>query len=1047
MTECGSGLSVSDPVPGSLTPFPFRPRWTILQQLLLHPVSNGPNPMNRTIATCLFSALLACCGMAMAQSPRIFIDPAPLPPPVRLDIGQRGQPIELQSMAVRSEIAGGLARTRVEMLFFNPNDRVLEGELRFPLLAGQEIDGFALDIDGELREAVPVEKARGKQVFEEVIRRRVDPALLETTAGENFRLRVYPLPARGTRRVVIHYSEPLASAQGRYRYRFALAQAGRLASFSLDVRVASPAGTPSGLAIDGRPIEMAQSGIWYRGTIQRKDFAARGWLEISLPDGSAKTAAIAAVAQSWGGESYVQLDMPIASRRAARALPSHVAILWDSSMSGRLRDHDAEFALLDAYFKAMRNGTVSLVRLRDVAEPAASFAIRAGDWSALRRALQDTVYDGASNLHDWPLARDIDEVLFFSDGLDNFGAKVERERLANPDLRIYPVVASASANRAWMRHLIWNGPAAASGALIDLAGDREAAIDNLLKVHTEITASADSGDGELLIDRRIVGNGRLRISGKFRDGLPAAIEVQLRDPDGRQRRIRVPIRDEGTAVGAGNEAPLLARQWARLEIDRLDGDNTANREQIRRLGLEFGLLTAETSLIVLDDVADYVRHEIEPPASLRQRYVELKAVQAREEGNRLKAHLDQIAAQYADKIAWWKRDFPKTKEVHVLAKDLARAEREVDDARQQAPASRSAAAPPPAPMAEPAPMEAGTVADRAIASSAESKQDADARGNSASSDAASPPISIGLKKWTPDAPYLARLRAAGDSDLYATYLDARADWLNSSAYYLDAADLLFERKQDALGLRVLSNLAEMDLENRAILRILGYRLLQAGKPQLAVPLFEQVRDLAPFEPQSFRDLGLAYADIGALQDAADALYEVARREWDGRFAEIGLIALTEMNALIATHPGAIDTSHFDKRLLRNLPVDLRVVLNWDADNSDMDLWVTDPNGERAYYGNRLTRQGGRMSADLTSGYGPEEFMLKAALPGRYKVEANYYGNRQQLISGSVTLRLALITAFGTPRAREQSTILRLEDRQETVLVGEFEVGAAGQGQP
>jgi uncharacterized protein YfaP (DUF2135 family) len=147
-----------------------------------------------------------------------------------------------------------------------------------------------------------------------------------------------------------------------------------------------------------------------------------------------------------------------------------------------------------------------------------------------------------------------------------------------------------------------------------------------------------------------------------------------------------------------------------------------------------------------------------------------------------------------------------------------------------------------------------------------------------------------------------------------------------------------------------------------------------------------------------------------------------------------------MNALIATHPDAIDASTYDKRLLRNLAVDLRVVLNWDADNSDMDLWVTDPDGERAYYGNRLTRHGGRMSADLTSGYGPEEFMLKAALPGRYKVEANYYGNRQQLISGSVTLRLSLITGFGTAHAQERSTILRLEDRQETVLVGEFDVG-------
>lgn len=321
----------------------------------------------------------------------------------------------------------------------------------------------------------------------------------------------------------------------------------------------------------------------------------------------------------------------------------------------------------------------------------------------------------------------------------------------------------------------------------------------------------------------------------------------------------------------------------------------------------------------------------------------------------------------------------------------------------------------------------------------ESRSKSDKRSDNRSPESA-PAIRIGLRKWTPDAPYLARLHDAADADLYAIYLDQRAEWINSSAYYLDAADVLIERKQAALGLRVLSNLAEMDLQNRAILRILGYRLLQAGMPALAVPLFEQVRDLAPFEPQSFRDLGLAYAEVGEYQNAADALYEVARREWDGRFAEVGLIALTEMNALIATHPGEIDTKRFDERLLRNLPVDLRVVLNWDADNSDMDLWVSDPNGERAYYGNRLTRQGGRMSADLTSGYGPEEFMLKAAMPGKYKVEANYFGNRQQLVSGSVTLRLALITGFGAPNANEQSVILSLKHRQETVLVGEFEVG-------
>ena len=57
------------------------------------------------------------------------------------------------------------------------------------------------------------------------------------------------------------------------------------------------------------------------------------------------------------------------------------------------------------------------------------------------------------------------------------------------------------------------------------------------------------------------------------------------------------------------------------------------------------------------------------------------------------------------------------------------------------------------------------------------------------------------------------------------------------------------------------------------------------------------------------------------------------------------------------------TQAFDARLMRNLPLDLRTVLGWDADNTDIDLWVVDPHGERAFYGHPLTQQGGRMSQD------------------------------------------------------------------------------------
>jgi len=285
------------------------------------------------------------------------------------------------------------------------------------------------------------------------------------------------------------------------------------------------------------------------------------------------------------------------------------------------------------------------------------------------------------------------------------------------------------------------------------------------------------------------------------------------------------------------------------------------------------------------------------------------------------------------------------------------------------------------------------------------------------------------------------MRNADAANVYRVYLDERPNHLASTAFFLDAADVLIAKNQKALAVRVLSNLAEMDLENRHILRILGYRLLQAGDSAAALPVFRKVLELSPEEPQSYRDLGLALAADGQLQKAIDMLYEVVVRPWHNRFPEIELITLAELNAIVATAGTKLDTSRILPQLLKNLPLDLRVVLTWDADNTDIDLWVTDPNGEKAYYGNRLTYQGGRMSQDFTGGYGPEEFSLKRAKPGKYRIEAQYYGDRRQAVTGPTTLQVRLATKFGTAAQAERMITLRLSGRSEVVYVGEFEVEA------
>jgi tetratricopeptide (TPR) repeat protein len=513
-----------------------------------------------------------------------------------------------------------------------------------------------------------------------------------------------------------------------------------------------------------------------------------------------------------------------------------------------------------------------------------------------------------------------------------------------------------------------------------------------------------------------------------------AVAGRLIEPVARLRAIvehpsRKPEAVEFTVRAAQAPGALAARVWARMRMEELEAEHELNRAEIRRLGRAFRLVTRETSLIVLDRVEDYARHEIAPPPELRAEYERLTRLAAQRRTADRRSHLEQVVRRFEEKAAWWNREFPKGDRPAQLAKSapgvagalLGDALR--GSAEQRAAPAMAASAP----AARPAPAQRVAPA-ASVAALKESDDAQQATG-----------VTIQLQRWQPDAPHAARLRNAAPDALYRVYLDERPSHLNSTAFFLDAADVFFDRGQTEFALRVLSNLAEMDLESRHILRVLGQRLVQAGQAKLAIPVFRKVAELSPEEPQSWRDLGLAYATDRQFQKAIDTLYEVVIRPWHGRFPEVELIALAELNAIVATAGEPLDTGRIDSRLLKNLPLDLRVVLTWDADNSDIDLWVTDPSGEKAFYGNRFTYQGGRMSLDFTGGYGPEEFSLKRAKPGKYRVDAQYFGDRRQMLAGPVTLHVKLTTKFGLPEQREQAVTLRLKDRSESVFVAEFEV--------
>lgn len=970
----------------------------------------------------LLAAVLSlnAAARSLVASPETFkpIPPDWRPPTVAVHAHQ-GQPIQLRAVSVRSTVAAGQAQTVVEMRLFNPNHRMLEGELQFPLLEGQVVTGFALDANGRLRDAVAVPKARGQEIFEDIRRRRVDPGLLEATAGNQYKLRVYPLPPQGERRVQITVSETLPRDGRGTLLRLPLAFGAPVGT--LDVDVIAPGAQARGLrgpdGIQAVPDADGRLRIRFQRQGWQAPRGAAGWLQVPMRD----VAQPQILTGETGGQRFFAAHIPFADELVPRPQARHVALVWDASGSSARQAR--VLPVLDAYFRAQRAPVrVSVLVVRNQAEPVREFTVAPDGFAQLAEWLRAQPLDGSSNFDELPIPAGVDATLLVSDGLMTDGRRSIGYRHKAP---LFAINGATAADVPRLSRLA----EATGGAYIDAAEQTaQRAARAMLHHGWRIERMHGVSATRLVAPSAQVRDGRVAIAGRM-DDAKGNVQIVLAHPDGRRRTLAA---DLSRASPAGRWPGQLWAQWRSAELAQ---DAVQNANELRRIAAEHGIVGPNSSLIVLELASDYVQFDLPAPPDVAAEASQLRQQQLAQQRVTQQAWLDQVARQFDARQRWWEREFPKEPPKreqgpagHAAAALGEARERIGERARmERGAAARSAPVPAPAPVAvaPAAPAAAQQLARKAV-----------------SADQAAATSGIALQAWTPDAPYLRRLADAPADALYAAYLDERPQYESSSAFFMDVAGVFFQRGEPRLALRILSNLAEMNLESRQLLRLYAYRLVQAKHNALAVPAFERIAALAPNEPQSWRDLGLALADSGQHQRAVETLWEVVSRPWHGRFSGVTMIALAELNAIAAqaqARGAPLDLSRVDPRLRRNLPLALRVVMAWDTDDTDIDLWVTDPNGEAANFGRPLTTQGGAMSPDATGGYGPEEYALRDAKPGKYSLQARFYGHSQQVLTGSTTAMVRVTLGFGTAAARDEWITVRLQGSGSTVQLGEVEV--------
>lgn len=298
--------------------------------------------------------------------------------------------------------------------------------------------------------------------------------------------------------------------------------------------------------------------------------------------------------------------------------------------------------------------------------------------------------------------------------------------------------------------------------------------------------------------------------------------------------------------------------------------------------------------------------------------------------------------------------------------------------------------------------------------------------------------SISFSKWSNKSVFAQKLTSANKP--YEEYLSLRKTHKNAPGFYFECANYFLRKGEKEKAFIILSNIIEISNRNSTLMRMAAYKMVDTEYLDEAIYLFREIVTIRPEEPHSYRDLALALAkkaDItksslekGQLYSEALNLYKnIIESTWyrANEFRGLSTVLVEEYNNLIlkSSKPFKLDVALKD-----NLAMDLRVVISWDSDMTDVDLHIVQPNEEKVYYGNRISKAGGRMSYDYMRGLGPETFVMRYSLPGEYKIYGKISSADALFFNGQISVKIDIYLNYGRPNQVHKSTTVKISERRK-----------------
>jgi Ca-activated chloride channel family protein len=572
-----------------------------------------------------FTLLLLLCATLLASLPEsVLADGMVLP--LTLDAGY----VAVRYHHVTVEIDDHHAVTRVEQEFYNPHDVPVDGRYLFPVPPEAVLSDFTAEVDGEGRAVTRQEGAVTNEALFQAVEAQHDPSLLRYADWETLAFDL-SLPAGGSRGMTLTYEEVLAPSGGLLHYHYVLSTERysslplESVSVSVDLRSSQGLGTiySSSHEVTTERLGEGRARVTWaaEGVQPSEDFdlffaPAEGGFGGGLLTGELA-----------GEGHFLFLFAPEAEAGRGDALPKDIVFVIDrsGSMAGEkiVQARDALRFILGQLNSGDRFSIVSFDDRLEVFSP----GLRPADAAARAdaRRFVDRLHDRGGTDIDAALGRGLEVlgaggrraeatpmVVFLTDGMPTAGIVDEAlilqragEANVEVDARLHVFGVGYDVNT----HLLDRLAAENGGSVTYVQPDEnlELVLSGFYRriakpVLTDLTLEFEGVRVEELYPAQLPDlfeGSSLLVTGRYEEG-GSDIVVRVRGRAGEEERAYAYAFDPAES----GEHDFVPRLWATRRVGhlldrvRVEGESPALVEEIRGLGLGYGIVTPYTTFAV-----------------------------------------------------------------------------------------------------------------------------------------------------------------------------------------------------------------------------------------------------------------------------------------------------------------------------------------------------------------------------------------------------------------------------------------------------------------